>query len=94
MFKNTCDNKRYYTFNYYLRNKFNNKVIKINNIPFPIPIITIIDDIVYPKQNPLYSTIPNTIGIPITVEPINHILIASFKFSINEFFKSFPLSIE
>ena len=29
MFKNTCDNKRYYTFNYYLRNKFNNKVIKI-----------------------------------------------------------------
>ena len=26
MFKNTCDNKRYYTFNYYLRNKFNNKV--------------------------------------------------------------------
>lgn len=42
----------------------NNKVIKINNIPFPIPIIVIIDDIVYPKQNPLYNIIPKTTGIP------------------------------
>ena len=42
----------------------NNKAIDINNIPFPKPIIAIIVDIVYPKQNPLYNIIPNTIGIP------------------------------
>lgn len=41
-----------------------NKVIRINSIPFPIPIITIIEDMVYPKQNPLYNIIPKTIGIP------------------------------
>lgn len=29
MFKNSFDNKRYYTFNYYLKTKFKNKVIKI-----------------------------------------------------------------
>ena len=32
MFKNTCDNKRYYTFNYYLRNKFNSHYRKSNII--------------------------------------------------------------
>ena len=41
-----------------------NKAIKINNIPFPVLITTIIDAMVYPKQNPLYSIIPKTIGIP------------------------------
>ena len=29
MFKYTLDNKRYHTLNYYLKNKFNDKVIKI-----------------------------------------------------------------
>ena len=29
MFKYTLDNKRYHTFNYFLRNKFNSKVFKI-----------------------------------------------------------------
>jgi uncharacterized protein len=29
MFKNTLDNKRYYTLNYYLRNKFHKKVFKV-----------------------------------------------------------------
>ena len=29
MFKYSLDNKRYHTFNYYLRNKFNNKVFKV-----------------------------------------------------------------
>lgn len=42
----------------------NSRDIKINNIPFPVPITTIIDAIVYPKQNPLYNIIPKTIGIP------------------------------
>ena len=42
----------------------NNRDIKINNIPFPIPITTIIDAMVYPRQNPLYSIIPKTIGMP------------------------------
>ena len=30
MFKYTLDNKRYHTLNYYLKNKFNDKVIKIS----------------------------------------------------------------
>lgn len=42
----------------------NKRVVKTNSIPFPVPITTIIDDIVYPRQNPLYNIIPNTIGIP------------------------------
>ena len=29
MFKNTIDNKRYYTLNCFFRNKFNNKVFKV-----------------------------------------------------------------
>ena len=29
MFKNTLDNKRYYTLNYFLRKKFNSKVFKV-----------------------------------------------------------------
>ena len=42
----------------------NNIDIKTNNIPFPTPITTIIDAMVYPRQNPLYIIIPKTIGIP------------------------------
>lgn len=41
-----------------------NSVINTKEIPLPNPIITIIDDIVYPKQNPLYNITPKTIGIP------------------------------
>lgn len=41
-----------------------NILINTNSIPFPIPIIVTQADIVYPKQNPLYTTIPNTTGIP------------------------------
>lgn len=38
MFKYTLDNKRYYTLNYYLRNKFNSKVCKISlNAGFTCP---------------------------------------------------------
>lgn len=47
------------------------KIIFCNNIdintklnPLGNPIIVINTDIVYPKQNPLYNTIPKTIGIP------------------------------
>lgn len=36
--------------------------MKLN--PFDNPITLINVDIVYPKQNPLYNTIPKTIGIP------------------------------
>ena len=53
----------------------------------------IIADIVYPKQNPLYATIPKTIGIPITVVPKNHKLSASIRFFIILVFNSSPLSI-
>ena len=35
-------------------NKFcSNKVIKQNNIPFPVPKVNKIDEIVYPSENPL-----------------------------------------
>ena len=54
----------------------------------------ITDDIVYPMQKPLYNTIPSTIGIPITVDPINHIPIVNFKFSNNEFLSKLTLLIE
>ena len=42
----------------------NNNADKANKKPFPNPIIVIIEDIVYPKQKPLYNIIPKTIGIP------------------------------
>ena len=48
-------------------------VIITNNRPFDNPITVIHVDIVYPKQNPLYKTIPKTTGIPITVVPKNQI---------------------
>lgn len=47
----------------------NNNVDNIKIIPFPVPIIDTHKEIVYPKQNPRYSTIPNTTGIPITWIP-------------------------
>ena len=56
-------------------------VVNTNIIPFPAPIIVIIDAIEYPKQKPLYNIIPNTIGIPITVVPKNHSVIAKITFS-------------
>ena len=49
---------------------------------FPIPSVAIIDDIVYPKQKPLYIMIPYTIGIPITVDPTNHNASTNKKFEI------------
>lgn len=70
----------------------NTSVINMNDIPFPIPIIDIIVDIVYPKQNPLYNIIPNTIGIPITVVPKNHSVIANIMFSIIVVFRTFMFS--
>ena len=66
----------------------NNRDVKINNIPFPNPIVLIVAEIVYPKQNPLNITIPNTIGIHIIVVPANHSkhanIIFSFMFIINQ----------
>ena len=56
-------------------------------MPLPTPITDIIVDIVYPKQNPLYIIIPNTIGIPITVVPKNHKVTAKITFSNNVVFK-------
>ena len=49
-----------------------NIVNKINIIPFIRPSTNTHDAIVYPKQNPLTSIIPSTIGIPIIVVPANH----------------------
>ena len=54
-----------------------NKLEKIKPKPLEIPKTLIKLDIVYPRQNPLYKTIPNTTGIPITVVPKNHIKQAS-----------------
>ena len=42
----------------------NNTEININVNPLEKPIVLIKVAIVYPKQNPLYKTIPKTIGIP------------------------------
>ena len=42
----------------------NNAEINININPFEKPIVLIKVAIVYPKQNPLYKTIPKTIGTP------------------------------
>ena len=64
-----------------------------NAIPFGSPKIVIIADIVYPKQNPLYSTIPNTIGIPITVVPKNQSVNANIIFSFKVVLNNSILSI-
>ena len=71
----------------------NNNVITIKLRPFPSPIIDIHNEIVYPKQNPLYNIIPNTIGIPITVVPKNHIEIPNSKFCAIELFNNSILLI-
>ena len=67
-------------------------VVNTNIIPFPAPIIVIIDAIEYPKQKPLYNIIPNTIGIPITVVPKNHNIIASTIFCIIVVFNNVDVS--
>ena len=51
----------------------NNIDVDVNKIPFPVPNIATIADIVYPNEKPLNPTIPYTIGNPIIVEPVNHI---------------------
>ena len=77
-----------------INNKFCIKIVDNKKIiPFCTPNTPIIAEIVYPIQNPLNNTIPNTIGIPITVDPINHILTIKNKLSHKELFKSSPLSI-
>ena len=58
----------------------NNRLISTNDIPFVNPITVMHTEIVYPKQKPLYSTTPNTTGIPITVVPKTHIRIANIIF--------------
>lgn len=68
-----------------------NNIFCINNVtiekinPLVSPNTNIDVEIVYPRQNPLYSTIPNTIGIPITVVPKNQITTPKIKFCIIEF---------
>ena len=77
-----------------MRIKFCNNIEVIKNmLPFPVPKVAISDETVYPKQNPRYPTIPKTIGIPITVEPANHITIANIKLFRRELLNSFPVSI-
>lgn len=64
-----------------ITNKFcNNNNMSTKIIPLEIPIMLMHAAIVYPKQNPLYATIPNTAGIPIIVVPKNHKPIASMIF--------------
>ena len=70
-----------------------NKLHVANIAPFPIPNVATAEDIVYPIQNPLKDTMPNTIGNPIIVEPANHIIIVRITLSFIEFFISSILSI-
>ena len=63
-------------------------VERTNKIPFHKPHVAITEDIVYPKQNPLKATIKYTIDIPITVDPINHSIIASTIFLFIESFSN------
>ena len=72
-----------------IKKMFCSKIVDIkNNIPLPIPHVSIIDDIVYPKQNPLKHIVKYTIDIPITVEPINHKKTASTQFLLIESFNN------
>ena len=71
----------------------NSKDVIVNKIPLPVPNVAILEDMVYPKQNPLYAIIPYTIGIPITVEPTNHSPNANTKLEINVSFNNPALSI-
>ena len=68
-------------------------VIIVNNIPFPVPNIAIKAETVYPIQKPLKAIIKNTIGIPISDNPINHSINDSFKFLKIDCFNKFALSI-
>lgn len=61
-----------------------------NSIPLPVPQIATLEEIVYPKQKPLNATIPSTIGIPITVEPTNHIKMVKPKLFPIDFWSSLP----
>jgi len=70
-----------------------NNVHILNKIPFQSVYVTIIDDNVYPKKKPLIPIITYTIGIPTTVEPINHINNANIKLLIIEFFSKLFVSI-
>ena len=67
-----------------------NVVVSMNTIPFIFPSDIMHADIVYPRQNPLNSIIPNTIGIPIIVVPANH----SNTVNIISDFISFDISIK
>ena len=51
-----------------------------NRILLPTPIVNVIDEIVYPMQNPLNKIKPKTTGIPMIVVPASHIIIAKIMF--------------
>ena len=70
----------------------NNILVAIKIIPFQLPNVLIIIEIVYPTQNPFAVTIPITIGIPTTVDPVNHIVKAIIELFANDNFKSSVLS--
>ena len=70
-----------------------NMLVAKNKIPFPVPNTAMLDEIVYPRQKPLNATIPKTIGIPTTVEPINHIRKVNSKLFPIDFFRSSILFI-
>lgn len=67
--------------------KFTNEKI----VPLVIPSMVTDTAIVYPKQKPLYNTIPNTIGMPITVVPKNHKDTANIIFCITLVFNRLRL---
>ena len=68
------------------------KVIRENIIPFHVPNAKMIVEIVYPNENPLYTIIPYTTGIPITTHPINHNINAVNMSFIISSFNNFDLS--
>ena len=70
----------------------NDKIIKL--IAFLNSVVAITAEIVYPMQKPLYNIIPNKIGIPIIVHPINQISITTIIFCFKQLFSNIPLSIE
>lgn len=71
----------------------NNIVEVINNIPFPVPIVAITDDIVYPMQYPLYPITKYIIGTPITVEPKNQSKMVMQKLLITDVVNNFVFEI-
>ena len=68
-----------------------NILVAKNNIPLPVPHILITAEIVYPKQKPLNATMPSTTGIPITVEPTNHIRKTNKRLLLSDFLSNSPL---